>query len=84
MGIEELKASPGKFRIISIDKWDPPGEGHNFYKEYDSLEDALTEARKRSEKWRKEQPNAGDAMAVVYYVYDDKGHYKGGDIYKNE
>lgn len=84
MVIEELKAPPGKFRIVSIDKWDPPGEGHYVLNDYDSLEEALIEARKMSYEFKKSQPTAGAEMAVVYYVYDDEGYYKGGDIYKNE
>ena len=46
--VEELKAPTGKFRIISIDKWEPLGEGHAIFGDYDTLEEALTEARKNS------------------------------------
>jgi hypothetical protein len=80
--IEELKAPPGKFRIMGIDRFEPPGEGHFRYGDYDTLEEALKIARARTKGCAKYATDS--SIAEVYYVYDDKGNYKGGDTYKNE
>ena len=77
---DELKASKGKFLIVEVDKFEPPGEGFYPLGNYDSLEEALKIARQSGKRADSSDPN----IATVYYVYDDKGVYKGGDIYKNE
>ena len=65
-----------------IDKFERVGEGHLHWGDYDSLEEALKIARKLG---KEAEPSASDpSIATVYYVYDDRGTYKGGDIYKNE
>jgi hypothetical protein len=76
-----LKAPPGKFRILGIDKFQPPGEDW-VHGDYDSLEEALSLARKLTKDASKYSTSPD--IATVFYVYDDKGVYKGGDIYKNE
>jgi len=78
----ERIAPKGKFRILGIDKFEPPGEGHWVVGDYDSLEEALRYARARTRQATShtEDPN----MAIVYYVYDDQGKYMGGDIYSYE
>jgi hypothetical protein len=76
-----LKAPPGKFRILGIDKFPFPNE--DWIKgDYDSLEEALSLARKLTKEASKDSTDP--SIATVYYVYDDKGVYRGGDIYKNE
>ena len=81
MGVP-LKAPPGKFRVVCIDKFHPPGEEDFVRGDYDSLEKALSLAR----QWTQEASKLAtdSSIATVFYVYDDKGVYKGGDIYKNE
>ena len=80
--VEERRAQAGKFRILGIDKNSPPGSGHWVVGDYESLEKTLQMARKLSEKAAPRTDNP--SMATVYYVYDDKGTYVGGDIYKGE
>lgn len=80
--IPELKAPKGKFRIVGIDKFEIPGEGHWVVDDYDTLEEALKIAR---EKTREASKDATDSsIATVFYVYDENGGYLGGDIYKGE
>lgn len=67
---------------MGIDKFEIPGEGHFLFGDYDTLDEALKIARGRTKmcEW-----NATDSsITEVYYVYDDQGHYKGGDTYNNE
>jgi hypothetical protein len=80
--IPELKAPPGKFRIVGIDKFEPPGEGHFVVDDYDTAEEALEIARKMTRDASKD--STSPSIATVYYVYNDKGQYLGGDIYNNE
>lgn len=77
-----LKAPPGKFRILGIDKFHPPGEDDWVHGDYDSLDEALRIARHLTKDASKDSTSPD--IATVYYVYDDKGSYMGGDIYKNE
>ena len=77
-----LKAPPGKFRIVGIDKFHPPGEDDWIVGDYDTLEEALSLACQKTQDASKFATDS--SIAEVYYVYDDKGVYKGGDIYKNE
>ncbi len=77
-----LKAPPGKFRIVGIDKFHPPGEDDWIDGDYDTLEEALSLARQKTQAASKYATDS--SIATVFYVYDDRGVYKGGDIYKNE
>jgi hypothetical protein len=78
----ELVAPKGKYRVIGIDKFRPPGEGHWIVGDYDGLEEALDLARRRT---REAIPNStSPSIAEVYYVYDDRGCYCGGDVYSGE
>jgi hypothetical protein len=80
--IEDLKAPKGKFRIVGIDKFEIPGEGHWVEGDYDSLDEALRIARNNT---REASGDATDSsMATVFYVYDENGSYLGGDTYKGE
>lgn len=78
--IPELKAKSGKFRIMGIDKFEKPGEGHFYFGDYDTLDEALKIAIKEGKEASKDATDP--SIATVFYVYDDKGDYKGGDIYK--
>ena len=78
----ELKAPQKKFRVIGIDKFHPPNEDDWFYGDYDSLEEALGKARKMT--WNASKYSSDPRVAEVFYVYDDEGVYRGGDIYNNE
>lgn len=55
-----LKAPPGKFRVVEVDTFAPPGEGHTVVGDYDTLE----EARSRLKEGTEDTPR---------YVYDDQG-----------
>ena len=78
----DLKAPKGKFRIVLLDKFEPSGEGFYPFGDYDALDEALKIAR---QKGKEAEPDSSDPnIATVYYVFDDKGVYKGGDIYKDE
>jgi hypothetical protein len=57
---EVLTAPPGKFRVVLVDTFEPPGEGHVVLGDYDKLEDALARARE-------------ETPGNPRYVYDDKG-----------
>ena len=73
--VSECKAPKGKFRVLGIDKYETPGEGHWVDGDYDKLEVALSSAR---DKTRKAATSASHAsIATVYYVYDDKGVFLG-------
>ncbi len=76
-----VNAPKGKYRIIEVDKFEPPGE-HNVIGDYRSLKRALRKAR----NWTKKASKFSDSpdIATVYYVYNDKGEYLGGNIYKGE
>ncbi|MBI5213853.1 MAG: hypothetical protein HY957_10890 [Nitrospirae bacterium] len=77
-----LIAPKGKYRIIGIDKFHPPGTDHWLVGDYYDLETALKIARAKTEEAK---PLAtSSSIATVYYVYDDKGWYRGGNIYYNE
>ena len=78
----ELIAPKGKYRIVGIDKFEVPGEGHWVVGDFGNLEMALALARRMT---REDMPFASDpSIATVYYVYDDRGNYRGGDIYAGE
>jgi hypothetical protein len=80
--ITELKAPKGKFRIVGIDKFEIPGEGHWVEGDYDTCEEALKIARNRTRNASKDATDP--SIATVFYVYDENGAYLGGDIYKGE
>ena len=48
MGVS-LKAPPGKFRIVGIDKFHPPGEDDWIVGDFETLEEALILARKMTQ-----------------------------------
>ena len=80
--IEDLKAPKGKFRIIGIDKFEIPGEGHWVVGDYDTREEALKIARYRTRNASKDATDP--SIATVFYVYDENGGYLGGDTHKGE
>lgn len=55
-----LTAPTGKFRVVEVDTFQPPGEGHSVIGDYDTLKEALD----RAEEGTDDTPR---------YVYDDKG-----------
>jgi len=55
-----LIAPPGKFRVVEVDTFQPPGEGHSVIGDYDTLAEALQRAKDGTED-------------TPRYVYDDKG-----------
>ncbi|MEJ7576204.1 MAG: hypothetical protein WKF74_04260 [Pyrinomonadaceae bacterium] len=80
--LPELIAPKGKYRVIGIDKFHPPLTDHWLVDDYNDLEEALKIARDRM---REDMPLASHPdIATVYYVYDDEGQYRGGDIYRDE
>lgn len=80
--IPELKAPKGKFRIVRIDRFEIPGEGHWIVGDYDTRNEALKIARDRTRDASKDATDP--SIATVFYVYDENGVYLGGDIYKGE
>lgn len=74
-----LRARKGKYRVVGIDRFEPPGEGHWVVGDYDSLEEALAVARDLT--LEAAALSDSPSMSTVYYVYDDEGRYCGGDIY---
>jgi|SRR3989344_5720658 len=69
----------GKYTILCIDKFD----GEDFvYGHRDTEEEALNLARDLT---RKAMSSSSDAsVATVFYAYDPKGNYLGGDVWNNE
>ena len=78
--IAEFKKSPeGKYKVIGIDKFDG---GDWVQGEYDSAKEAVGAARNFT---KREVAGATDSsIATVYYAYDPKGRYLGGDTWHNE
>lgn len=72
--ISKLIAPKEKFRIICIDKFEPPGEGHSVWGDYDSLEEAIAVAKAETLTASKE--TSSENIATVFYVYDDKGIWR--------
>ncbi|MDO8740938.1 MAG: hypothetical protein Q7J54_05205 [Candidatus Woesearchaeota archaeon] len=73
------KSDVGKYRVLGIDKFDGGDWVHG---EYDSADEALREARKMT---RGAMESASDShVATVYYAYDPKGGYLGGDTWNLE
>ena len=78
----ELKPPKGKFRIMGIDKFEIPGEGHWVVEDLENREEAIKKAR---EMTRSASKDASDpSMATVFYAYDENGTYLGGDISSEE
>lgn len=75
----ELKPPKGKFRIMGIDKFEIPGEGHWVVGDFDNCDEAIKKAREMTRNASKD--TADPSMATVFYVYDENGNYLGGDIY---
>jgi hypothetical protein len=78
--VAELKRSDdGKYKVIGIDKFD----GEDWVQgEYSSAEEAMGVARKLT---KKAMGSASDSsIATVYYAYNPKGGYLGGDTWHNE
>jgi hypothetical protein len=78
----ELKPQKGKFRIIGIEKFENPGEGHWVVEDMDNREEAIKKARGMTRNASKDA--AHPSVATVFYVYDENGTYLGGDIYSKE
>jgi len=72
-------APKGKYRILCIDKFD---HEHSVYSDYNSSEEALLIAKRKTENAA--GSSSDSSIATVYYVYDDQGKYLGGDIHKGE
>lgn len=74
-----VKSPEGKCKVIGVDKF----EGEDWVEgEYDTPEEALRVAQ---EKTNEEKPLASHhSVATVFYAYDSKGHYLGGDTWVNE
>lgn len=94
---EERIAPEGKYQILGIDRYKPPGsdDAHWVVGDYDSQAEALRVAREKtreaggfamdaSGQTASEGSERARAVATVYYVYDDEGRYLGGDIYEEE
>ena len=73
--IPELKAPAGKFRIVGVDKFEIPGEGHFVVGDYDSLDDAIKAAKEMFSDASKDSTD--EDISTVYYVYDENGSWKG-------
>lgn len=76
---KKRKSDAGKFRVLGIDKFDGDDWVHG---EYDSAKEALDEARKMTNEAMAMATDS--SIATVYYAYDPKGKYLGGDTWKNE
>lgn len=73
--IPELKAPKGKFRLVGIDRFEIPGEGHFVIRDYDSFDDARQEAKCLNHDALDDSTDA--SLATVYYVYDENGFRRG-------
>ncbi len=73
------ESQQGKYKVLGIDKFDGEDWVHG---EYDSADEALTVARKMT---KEAMPLATHgSIATVYYAYDPKGRYLGGDVWNRE
>jgi len=100
-------APKGMYRIVSVDKFHPPGEATEVIQDMTNKEKAIKHAREltidymkdilrqhgvkysiiKNRKDKKKVPKEADdsySMATVFYVYDDKMKYLGGDAWVNE
>ena len=62
---ERLKAPPGKFKLVLIDRFEPLFEGDTTIGIFDTLEEAM-KARAEHE----EEPNS----LIEYLIYNDQGY----------
>lgn len=77
MDMTDLIAPKGMYRVLGIDKF---ANEHWIDADYSTLEEALENARMQSHE---ASASASDkSVATVFYVYDDRGVYLGGDIYE--
>jgi len=63
-------APKGKYRILCVDKFD---HEHSIYGDYNSSEEALLIAKRKTENAA--GSSSDSSIATVYYVYDDQGNY---------
>ena len=75
-------APKGKYRIVCVDKFYPPGGSTEVVEDCEDKEFALKKARFMTKKCMKNTSSYD--IAQVFYVYDDKGKYLGGDTWVNE
>lgn len=73
------KASPGKYRIVMIDRFD---NQESIYSEKDDRDAAVSEAKYLTEDGKRYTDDS--SMATVFYAYDDQGNYLGGDTWNEE
>ena len=74
--VESRKSPNGRFRVLGVDKFSVEDWVAG---EFDTAEEALGFARKKSEEAR---PCASDhSIATIYYAYDPDGNYLGGDTW---
>ena len=78
----ELKPPKGKFRIIGIEKFENPGEGHWVVEDLDNREEAIKRAREMTRNASKDSDHP--SVATVFYAYDENGEYLGGDLHYKE
>ncbi len=78
----ELKPPHGKFRIIGIEMFENPGEGHWVVEDLDDAEEAIKKATLMTKNASKDVDNSKDA--TIFCVYDENGNYLGGDIYSKK
>lgn len=78
--VAQMRISDNKmYGVLGIDKFSNEDWMHG---EYATAEEALAEARKLT---REAMPLASDSsIATVYYAYDPKGKYLGGDVWHEE
>lgn len=74
----ELKPAKGKFRIMGIEKFEIPGEGHWVVGDFDNSDEAIKKAREMTRNASKDATVPSEA--TVFYVYDENGVYLGGDL----
>ena len=75
----ELRPPKGKFRIIGIEMFENPGEGHWVVEDMDDMEEAVKKATEMTKNASKDVSNPKEA--TIFCVYDENGNYRGGDIY---
>lgn len=74
--VESRKSLEGRFRVLGVDKFSAEDWVAG---EFDTAEEALEFARKKTEEAR---PHASHrSIATIYYAYDPEGNYLGGDTW---
>lgn len=74
----ELRPPKGKFRIMGIEKFEIPGEGHWVVEDFDNRDEAIKKARAMTRNASKDATVPSEA--TVFYAYDENGVYLGGDM----